>query len=73
MQKILGVCWFSGRVQIGVVLTSNDIGEEKAYIGCCTSSGISEMVDAKHIAEYGSKFPLEEAKILIKKEGSVIN
>lgn len=65
--KILNAIWFSelGSARpIGIVLGFNEATKEyTAYIG--TSNGVSEELDAKHIAMHGAKFPIAHAKSLL--------
>ena len=62
--KILGSVWFSSlKGHFGIVVTDNG-HEEKAYIGMC--NGEDEKADEILIASYGAKFPLKQAKELIK-------
>lgn len=54
VSKIIDVKWFSGRDTIGIVLTQDERGEHKAYIGC--GNGWSEEADTAAIAATGSPF-----------------
>lgn len=64
--KILGSVWFtnslSGIRPIGIVLVDNGY-EDKAYIGL--GYGDTEAIDEKLIANLGSTFPVDLARILI--------
>ena len=63
MVKILGSIWFSSlEGHFGIVVTDNG-HEEKAYLG--KASGVMPSTDEQHIAKYGAKFPLKQAKELI--------
>lgn len=66
MKKILSSLWFNemGRVGcIGIVTVENELGERKAYVGI--GSGFDEAADARHIAEYGGKLTLDDAKAIV--------
>jgi len=64
MVEIKGSVWFSlmSCNIIGIVTTNNGY-EEKAYIGI--GQGLDTQEDEKHIASYGTPFPLKQAKELI--------
>lgn len=69
MNKIIGIAWFTSSTTVGVVLCETQYDGLKAYIkGLVTYS--DEKTDAIHVAEYGSKFPVEIAKQLIEEVGS---
>ncbi|MCK9544997.1 MAG: hypothetical protein M0R03_23525 [Novosphingobium sp.] len=64
--EILGSYWFTpsgGMSVIGIVKTKNEVQEIKYYIG--TAVGFSKKEDEKHIAMYGSKFPIDVGNKLI--------
>lgn len=61
--KIKRSIWFTPRgACIGIVIVECDDGTEKAYIG--VGHGKDQKADEQLIADYGSKLPLEAAKIL---------
>ena len=65
MRKVIDKMWFTtGVASIGIVVTENNIGEHKAYIGL--SEGLNEDADAEHIADHGSKIELSMIKKLEK-------
>lgn len=66
-KTIIGSAWFTGQSTIGIVETVNETGDHKAYIG--SASGYDEAIDIIHIAEFGTKFPLKEARSIIKSTG----
>lgn len=54
--KVLDVMWFSGvwgNDCIGIVLTQNEIGEKKFFIG--QGKGVNEESDMITIADHGSR------------------
>ena len=69
MRKIISVAWFEHSGQtFGIVITSRD-GEplNRAYIGVV--AGVDEKKDMINIANYGAKFPLEAAMIVVERRG----
>ena len=53
--KIIDVKWFTARSDcIGIVLTQNDMGDHKAYIG--VGRGEDEGQDAQQISTLGASF-----------------
>lgn len=72
MSDLVGYVWFSGRTTVGIVLRYDQPGKKfKAYI--CAVNGINEEFDIQYISEWGTAFPSEEAKSLIKSYGVTIN
>ena len=68
MRKAISVTWFNHlSYNFGIVITENSIGENKAWIGI--GIGNDEIEDIIKIANYGAKFPLEAANILVKERG----
>ena len=66
MNKVLGTKWYNGsNGSCGIVLCENKDGEEKAYIAVV--SGKDENQDVGYIMEWGSKFSVVAAKVLIGK------
>jgi hypothetical protein len=61
-KKIVGVRWFTGRDSIGLVVIDNGF-EEKAYIGHVNGEDID--ADIQFIIDYGTYFPIKQAKDLI--------
>lgn len=55
--KILGVMWFCGRSNVGIVKVFDDYDGMKFYIGSPPFG--SEEEDKQWIADWGSTFPLE--------------
>jgi hypothetical protein len=60
--EIIDYTWFTTSHSIGIVLVKDPYEGYKAYIGI--GDGNDELGDAKHIREWGNKFPLEAAKKL---------
>lgn len=55
--KIVGTTWFtSGRDCIGIVAIDDKYDGLKFYIG--NGNGLNEETDARHIADWGSHFPV---------------
>jgi hypothetical protein len=72
MKTVSHVCWFTFLNQtIGVIIVINAIKEKRAYIGTC--SGLDEFLDMKMISEYGAKFSLEAAEILMNEKGQRVD
>ena len=72
MRKIIWVTWFTeGDNTIGIVITENEIKENRAYIG--KGRGIDEPYDMEHIAYWGAKFPINAAQLLMDKQGTKKN
>jgi hypothetical protein len=72
MSKPIAHVWFNGRSNIGIVLALDEFNNEpKAWI--TTAVGMDEDDDIQHIMEWGSKFPVEEARSLIQKHGMIID
>jgi hypothetical protein len=72
MKTVTHVCWFTHlNTTIGIIILENSMKELRSYIGIANST--SEYVDIKFIAEYGSKFSLEAAQILMKEKGMKVN
>ena len=69
MNRIVGIAWFTSSNTVGVVICKTQYDGLKAYIKGITNPS-TENNDAIHVAEYGSKFPLEIAKQLIEEVGS---
>jgi hypothetical protein len=68
--KAIGHVWFNGRSQIGIVMTYDDITKKaKAYIH--TYVGLDDEDDIRHIMDYGTKFPVTEARALIEGWGTI--
>ena len=55
--KVLDALWFTSRKCLGIVLTENEIGERKFYIG--EASGLDVKADMIDIADNGSPFSPE--------------
>lgn len=69
---IVGHCWISGITTIGIVVVLDTItNEKKAYIGTLPNSEMDEPSSLKYIADYGTKFPLYIAIMLISDTGVV--
>lgn len=73
MKKILSFAWFQNggyyQGHIAIVITSNNYGEEKkAYIGTYDPKW-SERESLVYVAEWGGKFDLEIAEIIIERKG----
>ena len=66
-KTIIGSAWFTGQSTIGIVETVNETGDHKAYVG--SVGGYNKTIDVIHIAEFGTKFPLKEARSIIKSTG----
>lgn len=67
--KLLGYCWFGGKTCVGIVLIETKYTNEvKAYIA--TVAGIDEKRDIDYIIDWGTHFPVEEAKSIIEKYGT---
>lgn len=72
MKTVSHVCWFTSLNQtIGVIIVINGMQEKRAYIGTC--SGLDELLDMKMISEYGAKFSVEAAEILMNEKGQKID
>jgi hypothetical protein len=72
MKTVTHVCWFTHlNTCIGIIIVENAMKEKRAYIG--TAIGFVEDSDMQMIAEYGSKFSLEAAEILMKDKGLKVN
>ena len=69
MNKIIGITWFTSSTTVGVVLCKTQYNGLKAYIKGLINP-TDEKSDAIHVAQYGSRFPLEIAKQLIEEVGS---
>ena len=72
--KITGVAWFTAVNTIGIITLTNELGENKAYIGEVV--GLSEVWDIILLAtvkDLGAKFPYNEAKAIIEKQGQKLN
>ena len=67
----VGHVWFSGRSNIGVVL-GYDIVTNELMAWIHTVTGQSEEEDARDIMQWGTKFPVQEAKSLIEKFGQMV-
>lgn len=71
----IGWVWFTpgGIIQktIGIVITINEMDETKAYIGFCLSEQETEHESVIYIAQWGSKFPLEQAQQIISDKGKL--
>lgn len=67
---LIGHVWFNGRSNVGIVLGYNAV-ENKLKAWITTAVGMDEDDDIKHIMEWGSAFPVEEAKTLIEKHGTM--
>jgi hypothetical protein len=62
--KNLKATWFTNHSGcVGIVRGKPEVGEDKAYIGIV--SGLDEELDKIYVAEFGSPFPIEAAKLLI--------
>ena len=61
-RKLVGKRWFTGRDCIGIVLVDNGF-ELKSYIA--KVQGNNEDEDLNFIMDYGTMFPVEEAKSLV--------
>ena len=67
--KHVGHAWFTGRSQIAVVLCVDAVTKkQKAYIH--TVVGMDEEDDIQHVMEYGMKFPVEAAALVIDQQGT---
>lgn len=72
MKTVTHVCWFTHlNCTIGIIIVENAMKEKRSYIG--VAMGQSEFVDMKMIAEYGGKFNLEAAEILMKDKGQKVD
>ena len=72
MKTVTHVCWFTHlNATIGIIIVENAIKELKAYIGVALSQ--NELIDMKMISEYGGKFNLEAAQILMKYKGQRVD
>ena len=68
MTKAVKVIWITTLDgQLGIVLTENGAGEKNARIK--NIDGIDEAEDIKVIMEWGSKFRLEDAELIVKHLG----
>lgn len=67
---LIGHVWFNDRSNVGIVLGYNAV-ENKLKAWITTAVGMDEDDDIKHIMEWGSAFPVEEAKTLIEKHGTM--
>lgn len=64
--KVLNHIWFNPGATfqtIGIVYGTGDDGKPRAYIG--VGNGLSEDEDIKEVPEWGAKFPIEAAKVLL--------
>ena len=61
--KLLGYRWFTGKECIGIVLVETDYDGLKAYIK--KVEGEDEQTDLQDIMDWGTSFPVEEAKSLV--------
>lgn len=68
--ELLGWVWFTSRSTVGIVLCKNEV-EEKAYI--MGVPGHDEQSDLKQIMDWGAKFPVDVAKTLISRFGTLKN
>lgn len=72
MKEVTQIAWFNHLSStIGIIILLNEQKEERAYIG--TGIGIDEYQDVVLIANYGGKFPLDAAKIIMNEKGQKIN
>ena len=73
MRKIIYVLWFTERANtIGIVITENEMNENRAYIG--KARGIDPVFDMEDIAYWGARFPITAAAMLMEmKHGEVKN
>lgn len=67
---LIGHVWFNGRSNVGIVLGYNAV-ENKLKAWITTAVGMDEDDDIQHIMDWGSSFPIEEAKTLIEKHGTM--
>lgn len=71
MKKIIWVRWFSdANHSIGIVVTENENKDNKAYLG--VARGIDEEYDMEYIANWGAKFPLVSAALLMEQPGGSV-
>lgn len=71
MRKAVAVAWFEHVGHFfGIVITQNSQGEHKAWIGVV--AGIDQTKDIINIANYGAKFPLDAARLVINYKGQEI-
>jgi hypothetical protein len=70
--KSIGVVWFCGRSNIGIVLGYDPI-EKKPKAWITTASGFDLEDDIIHIMKWGSKFPIKQAIELVKDFGIILN
>lgn len=66
MRKILAVEWFTqGQAphHFGIVITENEVGEKKAYIGI--ADGLEVSTDIQSIADWGCKIYPEQLEKLL--------
>lgn len=64
MRKIIFVVWFTERSNtIGIVVTENEMNENRAYIG--KAKGIDPVYDMEDIAYWGARFPITAAAMLM--------
>ena len=70
VNKVIGYVWFTGRSNIGIIVVGNsDLDIQKAYIS--TVSGIDQNNDLNYIKDFGTRFPITEARSLIEKNGFI--
>lgn len=62
--KILGVEWFCGRANIGIVRVETEFSGIEYRMTTC--SGLDKTVDVQHIADYGSPFPSDAGDVLFR-------
>lgn len=72
MKTVTHVCWFTHlNSTIGIIIVENAMKELRSYIGLAISQ--NEFIDMKMISEYGGKFPLEAAQLLMKEKGQRVD
>ena len=72
MKTVTHVCWFTNlNCTIGIIIVENSMKELKSYIGVAPSQ--NEFIDMKMIAEYGAKFPIEAAQMLMNEKGQKVD
>lgn len=63
-REILAYRWFpTNKGTIGILITKNTQNKIRAYIGI--GAGLDEEDDKNYIADWGSSFPLDVAKVLM--------
>lgn len=70
--KAIGVVWFSGRSTIGIAI-GFDEEEQKSKAWIASVHGENEDADIQQILDWGSKFPLAEASMLVLKLGKILD